>query len=68
MQEILARIALAEPCSPVAVFMIDGRVKAVPRRTITTQQWIDRKVGYHVGTFDNTTPRWIILNKLREAR
>jgi hypothetical protein len=68
MNEVLMRINASDACSPIAVFIVNGHFKAVPSRTIVTQDWIQNKKHYHVGTFHKDTPSWIIQNKFREAK
>jgi hypothetical protein len=68
MNEVLMRIQSSDKQSPIAVFIINGHFRAVPSRTIVTQDWIHYKTHYYVGTFHKDTPTWIIQNKMREAR
>ena len=72
-QQILDRIEVASPESPISVFASKFSVFAVFGRTVETDRWIregKNDVGFihHVGTFDSTYNPTTVKRLLREAQ
>jgi len=65
--EILDRISIADECSPISVFMVNGVLTAAPTRTVITRQWLAEGTHYHIGTFTKEDKVWRIKQKIREA-
>jgi hypothetical protein len=61
---IIKRIAEADPCSPIAVFVVDRELKAVFANTSTTAYWLRSNKHPCIGIFskkDNLNDVYHIL-------
>lgn len=67
MESIIKRIEVADIESPLSVFVIDGKLHAVPHRTVVTQWWINTKKYPHVGIFNKDMSEYTVRKLLRSA-
>jgi len=65
--QILARIEVASPESPISVFRDSNGVRSVFGRTVQTDYWIAKGYPHHVGTFDSSYNPTTVKRLLIEA-